>query len=256
MHKSFLNKFNLVLIVVLLTSPLWGTTEEMLQEANRRYQQGENAASFEERQLAFNQALALYSHVEEKVGYPVYPTLGDTYFQLGEYAWAILYYQRALKIDPDLPLLRAHLESAQQKLSLPSDSFNSSPFIHFFSKILQQSALFFWTFLFTFFICSIAIWFRNVWTRLFATISALCSFLLLSFFLITYYLTPIEGILVASTGFYRAPDETQPQLTTLPLFAGSKVKILQMTSEGNWLKIENATSLIGYIPTANVRLSS
>jgi tetratricopeptide (TPR) repeat protein len=249
--------FFLEVVALFLVLPLWGTQEEMLQEANASYQQGENATSFEERRLAFNRALHLFSLLEEKTPSPT-PALnraiGDSYFQLGEYAWAILYYQRAFKTDPHDPLLIDHLSKAQQKLGLPIDSSSHQDTIKPILKLSKQYELFFWIFLLTFLICSTLIWFPFSWSFKCAISSIFLLFLSLGGILFSYYSTPIEGILVTSTGFYRAPDWNQPQLTNYPLLAGSKVKILQMTSEGNWLKITNATDLIGYIPTAALRL--
>lgn len=67
------------------------------------------------------------------------------------------------------------------------------------------------------------------------------------------YFTPLEGILVIPTGLYQAPDKNQPQLTALPIFAGSKVTILQIASNGEWLKIAYSGGLVGYIPSSHLR---
>ncbi len=72
--------------------------------------------------------------------------------------------------------------------------------------------------------------------------------------IIFYYLTPIEGILVVSSGIYRGPNWNQPQLSNEPLLAGSKVRVLQAVSDGNWVKITNSHGMIGYIPISNLRL--
>jgi hypothetical protein len=70
----------------------------------------------------------------------------------------------------------------------------------------------------------------------------------------SYYLTPLDGIIVSSTGFYREPDEQQPQLTNEPLLAGTKVQILQSSSTGDWLKISDSTGLVGYVPASQIRI--
>src|SRR4051812_44901770 len=115
--KHFILAWNC--LAVFLAFALSGIPEEILQEAQRSYQQGEKALTYEERKLAFNRALFLYSSLEQEIQSPpasLNQALADTYFQLGEYAWAILYYQRALKQHSPNSFLLSHLEKAQQKL--------------------------------------------------------------------------------------------------------------------------------------------
>ena len=248
------------ILALFLIFPLWSTPEEMLQKANNRYQQAILAKTYEDQKKGFNQALSLYTRLEQEIGSQI-PALdqaiADSYFQLGEYAWAILYYHRALKTDPHNSLLLSHLEKSQQKLGITLDS--PSTFIQKFLgeslfTLSQQLWLLFSIILFTLLFCSLAIWVSYPWIRKLVLCCVLMIFLMLSNLLFFYYFTPLEGILVTSTGFYRAPDWNQPQLTNLPLLAGSKVRVLQTSSEGDWLKISNSTGLVGYVPTTSLRL--
>ncbi len=236
--------------------------EDTLHEANLSYQKGEQATTFEERKQAFNRALYLYSLAEQKI-HPHQASLdqaiGDSYFHLGEYAWAILYYERALKEQPVDPLLMIHLKKAQAKLGLSSftpSSYTSRKFLLLKSFFLppKRFELFFWITLITFFMCSAALWFSFSWIRTLAAICLVLIALFLSQMLFSYYFIPIEGIIITSTGLYRNADQSQPQLTNEPLFAGSKVQVLQITAEGNWLKIEDSAGLIGYVPATTIRL--
>jgi hypothetical protein len=252
--------FILEILLVFLVFPLWSNPEEILQEANAYYQQGERATTYEERKRSFNQSLSLYHLVAQELDshFPALErAIGDNYFQLNEYAWAILHYQRALKAAPHDDLLISHLEKAQEKLGItPQSSF--TPQQNFLSHILlafsEQFKLLYWIFLISFMICSVAIWVPYSWIRKLAASCVLLLFLILSNFLFFHYFTPLEGILVTPTGFYRSPDWGQPQLTNYPLLAGSKVRVLQVVSEGNWLKITNSTGLVGYIPTSTLRI--
>lgn len=243
-------------LLIVFIFPLWGSQlEETLEKANAYYQKGKQATSFEEQQRAFNQSLFLFNQLERetKGSIPnIHFMLADNYIQLREYPWAILYYQRALKQDPDNPLINSHLENIQKRLGLPThppSSFKQGLF-----SLLYKSNLLFWAILITFFTCSAAIWFSYPWIRKMAIISLMLLALLLCQFGFFYYSTPLEGILIHPSGFYRIPDENQSQLTDRPLLAGSKVKILQISENGDWLKIENANDVIGYLPTANLRL--
>ncbi len=180
--------------------------------------------------------------------------IADSYFQLGEYPWAILYDERALR-----------KKSRQSTLKIPSRKSSRETRAHLFApaNFPQSADLFFITpatfriiFLvssFTFSICSAAIWFPHYAIRKIAASSAI---LLLVFFitlLFSYYFIPLEGIIVRSTGFYRNPNLQAAQLTKEPLLAGSKVRILQ-TANGDWLKIADQQELIGYVPAANIRM--
>jgi hypothetical protein len=243
-------------LAIFLVFPLWGIPEEIVQEAQKSYQQGEKALTYKERKLAFNRALFLYSSLEQEItpSASLDQALADTYFQLGEYAWAILYYQRALKKHSPNTLLLAHFEKAQHKLGLPNSSdINPNPLAAFFLALSKQFQLFFWVILMTFLAFSAAIWLPYPWIYKLGISGAILLFFLLGNFLFFYYSILLEGIIVKTTGFYRAPDWNQPQLTHQPLLAGSKVAILQMTSNEEWLKVANSTGMIGYVPTTSVR---
>jgi tetratricopeptide (TPR) repeat protein len=244
-------------LIILLALPLNGETpEETWQTAIASYQKGEKAKTYEERKLAFNHALFLYSSLE-KEGSSHSPTLdlalADTYFQLGKYPWAILYYHRTLKKDPSHSLARTRLEKAQQKLGLPPSIPSDQEKGSFFAFLSRQFQLLLGIMLLTFLALSCAIWFPIPWIRKLAFSFVLILSLLIGNSLFFYYFTPLEGILVKSTGFYRAPAWNQPQITNRPLLAGSKVQILQITPDQEWLKIQNSYGIIGYIPADTLR---
>jgi tetratricopeptide (TPR) repeat protein len=245
----------------LFVFPVWGTTPLFFQEANAYYQMGEKASTFEERRHAFNQALLLYSQAEQQIGTTsatLNHALADSYFQLGEYPWAILYYQRALKQDPRNALLKTLLEEAQQKAGLPVTSHQFTltqqlllvPFL----SLSQRFEVFFWIALLTFLVYSTAIWLPYVGVQRLATACLILTCLGLVNLAYSYYFTPLEGIVVTTTGLYREPSEQQPQIANDPLLPGTQVHVLQALSDGNWLKIADSTGLIGYVPTSSLRL--
>lgn len=246
------------LLTYLLVLPMWGQSfEERLQEAQARYLLGEKATHYQERKLAFNQALLLYHELAQTNpdSADLDQALGNTCFQLGEYAWAILYYERALKKGSQQALLRLHLTQAQEKLGLSSTAHQADKSGFFFS-LSQRVNVLLAAILITFFVLSCAIWLPFSWLRKLAMLSIVLLVFLLGNALFFYYSTPVEGVLIKSTGLYRAPDWNQPQLKSQPLLAGSKVHILHMTADGEWLKIEDRgqdAGMIGYIPTDHLR---
>lgn len=242
------------LLTFLLVLPMWGQSlEEKLQEAQVSYQLGVKATHYQERKLDFNKALFLYHALEKENPYSadLDQALADTYFQLGEYAWAILYYERALKQGSQNVLLLPHLIQTQEKLGLPpsANQINRSGFFFFLSQ--QVNLLLGATFI-TFLAFSCLIWFPCSWLRKFSIFCSALLIFLLGNTLFFYYSTPLEGVIIKSSGFYRAPDWNQAQLKNQPLLAGSKVQILQMTEDRNWLKIEDA-GVVGYISTNHLR---
>lgn len=236
-----------------LLFPLWSESKDLFQEAQAYYQEGELATTYEERKLAFNHAWFLYQTLATKSdSFTLNQALADTSFQLGEYAWAILYYQRALKENRNQPLILSHLQQAQQKLGLsyrvePTNTNDLIPFSHF----AQQFSWLLWLIASSFLTISLAIWFS--WMRKLAIFCTSLLFLFLGNMLFVYYFTPIEGIVIKTTGIARAPNWSQPQLTQQPLLAGSKVQILQMTKDREWIKIENSEGVIGYIPITHIQ---
>lgn len=243
------------LLALLLVSSIWGNQENLLQEAHDSYQQGEKAKTYEERKLAFNRALFLYGTLEQENDSPhpdLDQALANTYFQLGEYAWAILYYQRALKNNPDQGDLHSRLAQAQHKLGL-SESPLTQNWLKPFLFLAKQFQLLFWIISISFLVLSLAIWFPFAWLRKLGALCACLLLFILSNALFIYYFTPLEGIIIKTTGFYRAPNWNEPQLSSQPLLAGSKIRIIQMTENKEWLKIENPAGVIGYIPAANLR---
>ncbi len=237
-----------------LSASLWGLpfNNANLEEANQSYLQGEKATTFEERKTAFNQAISLYHQIEHTISSPsadLYRALGDTYFQLNEYAWAALYYRRALKQEPQDQLAINHLTLVQEKLGLSPLSTAPS------STILPQRWAIFGRMLFlTFLLTSATLWFSSSFLRYLAKMSLLFLLIPISSLIWSYYFTPLEALIIAPTGFYREPQLDQPQLTQAPLLAGTSVYVLQTTSNGEWLKIVNAEGLMGYVPLASLRL--
>lgn len=246
----------LLLYFFFLKLPIWGANiDDKLQKAYVEYEKGIQATTFEEQKQAFNQSLFLLRSLEQEIASspPILNRmLADTYFQLGEYPWAILYYQRALKQDPQDLTLSSLLAKTQKILGLPPNQPPLFP-LRFFS-FLQQHHLLFWSIFITFLLCSIAIWLSYRWIRQAAFLSIFFLFSLFFLSLFFYYSIPLEGILVHSTGFYRLPNEQQSQLTSQPLLAGSKVIILQMNEQRDWVKITDSNGTIGYIPAFNLRL--
>lgn len=235
--------------------------EDTLKQANESYQKGEQAQTLLEREVAFNQALTLYSKLENSSSSPsaqLYQAIANSYFQLGEYAWSILYNQKAMKLDPGNSQIIDHLALARTKLGLePHEKLYTAwqqlllePFFSFGGRL----ELLFWSFILAFVFLVSFIWLRTPFIKTISLVLSAFSLLLIFNLLLNFYFSSLEGILVTSTGFYREPDLQQAQLTSLPLRAGTKMRILASNAQGSWLKIANADGLVGYIPASAIRI--
>jgi purine-cytosine permease-like protein len=76
------------------------------------------------------------------------------------------------------------------------------------------------------------------------------SFLLFS----SYYLTPIEAVMIAPTQLYRRSEVELNPLIDESLQPGTKVTILDVNEEGKWLKIRTLQGTVGYVPFQVIRI--
>lgn len=242
---------NMTIFFFLCNVPLFGVEKNPFQKSHQEsHQEKKEESTYEERKSDLNKALFLYHTLEQK-GEDQTQALGNTYFQLGEYARAILYYQRAVKRNPNNPFLLSQLEKTQRKLGVYEDNPRYSwmaPFL----KLSQRYNWILFIAIMTFLLISLAIWVPLSSLRRLAWISSIFTFLLLTNVFVIYYATPLEGILLKTTTLYREPNQNHPLHSIEPLLEGSKVEILQMSSDGKWLKVQNSSGLIGYIPSTRL----
>lgn len=235
--------------------------EKILEEANKHYQLGENSQTYLERESAFNRALSLYLEFASLIAYPsgeLNQAIANTFFQLNEYPWSILYNEKALQLQPrNLEILR-NLSLARSKIGLKD---NKEPFsmwqkilLNHLTSIGERFELFFWASVLSLIALTSALWYPNSFNKKISVFFLSISLLLLFNIMLAFYFSPIEGILISSTGYYREPDITQPQLTSLPKKAGAKMWIVSAHRNGSWLKVTDSEGLIGYIPAKTIRL--
>lgn len=256
--KAFLTVLFLLPWLVLSADP---AMDALIQEANTNYQTAEQASHFQERKNGFNRALSLYQQIEKQPGIAsndLDQALANTYFQLGEYAWSILYNERALQRDPRNPTIINHLTLAQAKLGLSSsppppswlDIFLLQPYL----SLPARWQLFFYISLLTILFATALIWIPSFLIKRFTYLAGFLTLALAINLMISFYLTPIYGVLISSTSLYRGPSFHDPQLTDLPFAIGSKMRIIQSMEQGFWLKVMDSNGQVGYIPASDIRL--
>lgn len=234
--------------------------EDSLEAAYTSYRQGEEAKTLVERQKAFNQALLLYLKASQQGSSAMLNyNIGNSFYQLEEYPWAILYYNRALMQKPNDAIVKHNLTLAEKQLGLPStltDSYFKSIIVYFNQFIIlpDQLFLFFLLGMLSLLIASCFLWFQYKWLKDLAFSSIGLSAIVLTISLISQYGIPVEGIVISTTHMYRNAGREYPLVFDAPIWAGTKVRILNVVDHGQWLKIVIADGNWGYIPYESIRL--
>lgn len=231
---------------------------QLLQEANHQYRAGEAASTLKEREEAFNQALSLYSVIQQHThssASSLNRAIADSFFQLQAYPWAILYYERALASDPNDSLALFHLQKAQAKLGIAPLhlSFFTAKWQAFISSLFHKETLL-GLVLIALMTASATIWLPCGRWRLVAICFFLLTILSLFGIFFSYYFSSLEGVLVNSTSLYRSPDVSQPPIANTLLLPGQQVKILHIDPSGEWLKVEESNGMIGFVLASDLRL--
>lgn len=204
-----------------------------------------------EKEKQMNEALEIYAsnmnQFEPKFGNgKIYYNLANTFYQLGEYPYALLYYNKALLLRPYDQFVLKNMRLAEKQMgfreSTPTVTFPMPTLLQFFSLF----SLLFFTF------WSLWLWVpRKLYRNLAIAMCILSSFLLVGV-IYKQYFSKIEGIVVtASPLYYEALQDKKGQHH---VFSGSKVTILGEVKEGEWLKILTGEGNLGYVPSKSVRI--
>lgn len=243
---------------------LWGLSsgDSRIQQAEAAYQKGAAAATIYERQEAFNQALDLFLQLETDYRPQfgtgrLYYNIGNTYFQLGEYPRAILYYLRAQQLMPADEKIKSNLALARQKLDL-SANLNASiwdlllfqPFV----SLPLRLQLFFCAGCLTVLLFSTWIWTRARWS-LYASVIVLSifTFLFISLIIVRYF-TPVHAVLVHAVELRRDAGAQFAKTNSQPVPAGTVIEVLDISKNGLWYKVAVPGADFGYAPQESVRL--
>lgn len=253
--------------LVALCACLWfgiaGAQESLLQQADEAYHSGERASTIAEREAAFNRALLLYTELEEK-NHPVYGNgklyfnIGNSYFQLGQYPLAIVYYYRALALDPRSETIANNLHLAQAKLGInvseETSLFDKLFFFHTKFSLPERLQALFVLGLVLLLLLSFYLW-RGSHGIKTAIKWIGCAWLLMLLSVgYTRYFSPVEAVVVDPTVLYRDAGEQYAKVSDQPVLPGSKVRIIDSSQEGNWLKVITSQGTVGYLLSAKAQI--
>lgn len=233
-----------------------------LQQAYQKYQQAEHTRDEEERKKLFNEALTFYLQAEPK--HPsglYYYNMANTYFQLGQYGYAILYYYKAQKLLGHDDRVAANLAISLQKAEVvqPNTSFIHRIFVEPFSYVTfshNQKVVIVLLFLFlAFAFYSLYIWSPSaVWCRPSALFCFVVGLAFTCSLVWSEFLSPPEAVLVRATPVrVDAGMQYAPVADALSL-PGMKVEIISVEKNGAWVKIRLPSGREGFVAQEYVRL--
>ena len=105
----------ITIVLIMLAIPMLAGNAN-IDRANQAY-----------KQELYNEALKLYLQEAEQTGVSsaLYCNIGDTYYRLKDNVHAVLYYERALVLDPSNSDARFNLDFVRGKMQLPDDAGDS-----------------------------------------------------------------------------------------------------------------------------------
>jgi tetratricopeptide (TPR) repeat protein len=251
-----------LVVILLLIGNISLFAEDMLQEADASYLRGEQGITIAQKEENFNHALTLYMKSLGRFGDlgqgKLYYNIGNTFFQLGQYPFAVYYYYQAINLMPRNEQVKANLRQALAQLGVEVKAkktlFDQPPFNQFTMSIPEKVQLFSFLFLILAFLVSIYVWVRPRWLPTVAILFSLLPAVLFFNLIYAIYFTPIEGIIVESTLLYRASGENYPPVSSMPVLAGNKLKVVALEKEGHWLKVISPNGQPGFVPARSMRL--
>ena len=253
----------LALILAVWVLYLSQAAAQPLLQAQNSYREAVNASTIIQRSQHLNKALSFYNSLDE-LYHPIhgngkfYNNWAETFFQLEQYPWAALYFYQAKALRPRDDRVNDRLQNTLSKLNIAPASdesiFKKVFFFHYYLSLPERLQILTGITLAVLILSSLYLW--KGYRFLKGVMAAF--FLLWAFFfgsvIYTKYFEPLEGVIVKSSLLYPGSNALSTLVSSKPLLEGSKVEILDVVHEGQWLKIRTADGLLGFIPSDAIRL--
>lgn len=251
--------FSFMLIMSIFYYMTHSSTSDIINDAASRYAAGEAATTVFERQNEFNKALGLYLDLETRFdprssNGKLYYNIGNTFYQLGEYPLAILYYTRALALNSDARI-KENLRTAREKANVLAPKTQESLLDTFFLKnwfsLPSRIQLFS-----LFAALALGLFSASLFYGVFRFPSyifmALTAFFLLGI-LAGLFISPQEAVVITSENLRKGASLEFANVSEQPLPAGSLVEVVGEETQGSWLKVIYNETQVGFIPAKSVR---
>lgn len=241
-------KLRYLFIIVLFWgfSSVWGNNKEVFEQANEAYKNEK-----------YVEAQDLYLQIIEngQVSWALFYNLGNTFYRLNDMPKAILYYEKARKLNPSKTDILENLKIAKNNIEDKSSTFSDSDILSFFNKIIYAAHSNTWAILSL--VSLFAMAFLIIGTYLLNKVSIKRAFLLfalafLALSIIMYAFSQIQKseftkseaiIMESSVTITSEPKENATNLFIL--HAGSKVEIIETNQD--WVKIKYDNDKSGWM---------
>lgn len=244
-----MKKFFLIIILHLFLFPLFAqsSVDEMMKSANDLYVKGK-----------FQEAINIYESIVQKEfeGTSLYYNLGNAYYRTGKIGYAILYYEKALKLSPDDEDVMHNLQLAQLNVKDKIEALPAFFLFRIWESVLAAFSVDGWTILsyslFILFLFALGFYFfaKNIAQQRIAFYSfvvILVIFLLSSSLLIVKINQESKlkyGIVLNSSLVAKTSPDLQGR-DAFVIHEGLKVKVEDKVDK--WIKIRLEDGQIGWV---------
>lgn len=227
--------------------------EPDLQEAELLYNSAKLEKDWQKKQKKTNEALAIYGELAEKYqpdfgDGKLYYNLANSFYELGEYPFALYYYNKAILLRPNDKQVLGNLQTVQEQIGQNKEKDTGSFSLPLALQLFTLFCILFFTF------WSLFIWLPSQFAKYAAFASLFAALICLGGIFYSRYLSPIEAVAVHASFLYKGPGEQYGKASNQVLFSGSKVQVLSLAQEGKWLKVLSENNGLGYVPSEAVKL--
>ena len=244
--------------VLSVAMPVAAQTKSSADAASEAYRAGD-----------FKKSIELYNGIvaqrlsEGEESAEIYYNLGNAYFRDNQLAEAILYYERALLLNPGDSDIRHNLRFARTRIEDKIDTSGSLFLTNWVNSIQNRFNSNTWgsvaVVLFILFLLCVGgyLFLRVLWIKKAAFYTGIVVFALMivaNLFAFRQKNLQIDrntGIVMAGAASIRTSPRTNSK-ELFQLHAGTKVKVKD--TDGNWYEIEIANGSVGWIPKENVEI--
>lgn len=231
------------------------STQEIFSQANRLYAQKD-----------YKKALSMYQKIEKKhsISSTLYYNIGNTYFRLSDYASAILYYERGLRIAPNDANLNTNLKVAKARLK--GDLYTVPDFVLVrFWKMLSNLLTPFWWLIVAIGLFAVAcVLFSLYYFAFKMKVTCFYSFLFVLLLFIVSILCGVSrqqrmynqdyAIVFAEQCMGKdSPDAKSAD--KVRIYQGSKIQILDHDTDAKgWLRVQTSDGKQAWIKTSDIKI--
>lgn len=249
LKKSVLLLFGLIQSLLIIAAD----PDSLIQEGNIYYNEG-----------LYNDAISMYEQVLDQnyESAALYYNLGNAYFKTRDMASAILYYEKARKLDPDNPNLLHNLEVANSRIADKIEEVPQFFLKRWWNNIYNAFSADSWTYIalalfFVLLFLAVAFFITrsrkikiiSFWTGLVFLILSIAGFLIASE-KHQHSLQHNEAIVFTSTVTVKS-SPTRNSVDLFVLHEGTKVRLMDEVSD--WYEIRIANGSVGWLPSSAVK---